>query len=218
MNRLRGACRGGRLFLALVVGGATFGIATAVQADIPDSGVIHGCYHRAANPSLRIGALRVIDSSLGQSCYGDENALNWNQRGVTGPTGPTGPTGARGPTGPVSSFVRHGMVLSNGTLNDSSGFTVTHTGTGTYTITYPAGTFNFDATNFPVIQGTAFPAGGPIPLGWTVATLFGDGHLVYNVYTGSTDAFFDFTLVQHNGPNNPGTAPPTGNSITIHAS
>ena len=108
MNRVRGLGRGGKLVLAVVVGGATFGVATAVQASIPDaSGVIHGCYHRTANPSTRPGALRVIDTALGQSCYGDENPLNWRASGTTGPTGatgptgPTGPTGARGPTGPT---------------------------------------------------------------------------------------------------------------------
>src|SRR5262245_33224832 len=47
MSRLRGVSRGGRILLALAVGGAVFGIATAVQADIPDNGVIHGCYGKA---------------------------------------------------------------------------------------------------------------------------------------------------------------------------
>jgi len=115
MYRLRGLSRGGRLLLALLVGGAVFGIATAVQASIPDaSGVIHGCYHRTANPGTRPGALRVIDTDRGQSCYADENPLDWSANagatgatgptGVTGPTGPTGPagpTGATGPTGPT---------------------------------------------------------------------------------------------------------------------
>jgi hypothetical protein len=102
MSRLQGLSRGGRVLLAVVVGGATFGIASAVQASIPDaSGVIHGCYHRTANPGVRPGALRVIDTSLGQSCYGDENPLNWNANGTTGPTGVTGPTGPTGPAGPT---------------------------------------------------------------------------------------------------------------------
>ncbi len=37
MQRLRRLSRGGRFLLALAVGGAVFGIATAVQASIPDA-------------------------------------------------------------------------------------------------------------------------------------------------------------------------------------
>jgi hypothetical protein len=43
MQRLHALSRVGRLVLALAVGGVVFGIATAVQASIPDeNGVIHG--------------------------------------------------------------------------------------------------------------------------------------------------------------------------------
>jgi hypothetical protein len=82
-----------------------FGIATAVQASIPDaSGVIHGCYFKFPNGELRQGALRVIDTGQAQRCRSDETVLNWNAvgptgtRGATGPTGPTGPAGIAGPT------------------------------------------------------------------------------------------------------------------------
>ena len=62
MQRLLFLSRTSRLLLALAVGGALFGIASAVQASIPDSGgVIHGCYQRNG------GTLRVIDSSA-DSC------------------------------------------------------------------------------------------------------------------------------------------------------
>ena len=54
-HRLRGLSRGGQLVLALTVGAVMFGIATAVQADIPDGGVIHGCYQKVN------GQLRVIE-------------------------------------------------------------------------------------------------------------------------------------------------------------
>ena len=102
MRRIQGIGRPGKLALAVGVAAGVFGIASAVQASIPDaSGVIHGCYHRTANGAVRPGALRVIDTSLGQSCYGDENPLNWNANGTTGPTGPTGVTGPTGPTGPA---------------------------------------------------------------------------------------------------------------------
>src|SRR5581483_7437965 len=97
MNRLRSLSRGGRLLVALGVGGALFGSATAVQADIPDSGTIDACYYSPGKLALttpRKGALRVIDTSKGQSCAADETALSWNAKGVTGATGPTGPVGS----------------------------------------------------------------------------------------------------------------------------
>jgi hypothetical protein len=91
MDRLRSLSRGGRLLLALAVGGAVFGIATAVQADIPDSGVIHGCYGKPGTPQK--GQLRVRDASQGEQCRFYENSLDWSQTGPSGATGPTGPTG-----------------------------------------------------------------------------------------------------------------------------
>ena len=49
MSRFRSLSRGGRLLLALVVGGVVFGIASVVQASIPDSaGVINACYERTS--------------------------------------------------------------------------------------------------------------------------------------------------------------------------
>lgn len=110
--------RGRRILVALIVAGAAFGIATAVQADIPDNGLIHGCYQFNA-PNTSRGVLRVIDTSKRESCRFNELALNWNQRGITGATGPTGPvgatgpTGSRGPTGPgrVDSIVTKTWVL-----------------------------------------------------------------------------------------------------------
>jgi hypothetical protein len=109
MIRLRGVSRPGRLLLAFLVGGATFGVASAVQASIPDAGgAIHGCYNTSLAHGSPLGALRVIDTAKPNgNCASWEAPLNWNQRGVTGPTGargPTGPkgtTGARGPMGPT---------------------------------------------------------------------------------------------------------------------
>jgi collagen triple helix repeat protein len=93
--------RGGRLLLALAAGAAVFGIATAVQATIPDSkGVIHACYAKIS------GALRVIDTAKGQTCSGSEYGVNRSRRGPTGSGGPTGQPGtpgqpgAKGATGP----------------------------------------------------------------------------------------------------------------------
>src|SRR5215471_11786254 len=94
MDRLRRLGRGGRLLFAVAVGGAVFGIASAVQADIPDAGVIHGCYGKPGTPQK--GQLRVIDASKGEQCRFYENPLNWNQTGPTGATGPTGPSWTNG--------------------------------------------------------------------------------------------------------------------------
>ena len=125
--RIRGFGPGARLLAALAVGGAMFGIATAVQASIPDgNGVIHACFAK------NNGALRAIDTDAGQVCDTKrEGALSWSQtggpgaRGATGPTGATGiagtngtngtngqngatgatgPSGPRGPSGSLSSF------------------------------------------------------------------------------------------------------------------
>ncbi len=102
MHRIRGLSRGGRLVLAVAVGGAVFGIASAVQASIPDaSGVIHGCYNTQLAHGSPTGALRVIDTSKPNgNCASWEAPLNWNAKGVTGATGPTGAPGPTGPTGP----------------------------------------------------------------------------------------------------------------------
>jgi len=98
MDRLRDLSRGGRLLLALAVGVALFGIASAVQADIPDKGVIHGCYGKPGTTYK--GQLRVRDASQGEQCRFYENPLDWNQTGPTGGSGATGHTGPTGPTGP----------------------------------------------------------------------------------------------------------------------
>jgi hypothetical protein len=62
--RLHRLSRGGRLLLALAAGGATFGIATAVQASIPDAnGVVHACFNTSLAHGSPTGALRAIDTS-----------------------------------------------------------------------------------------------------------------------------------------------------------
>ena len=63
MEQLRSLSRGGRLLVALAVGGAVFGIATAVQADIPDNGVIHGSYGKPGTTFK--GQLQVRDAKSG---------------------------------------------------------------------------------------------------------------------------------------------------------
>jgi len=80
----------GRLRIVLVVVISGLAGAGIAWADIPDSGVIHGCYKTIG------GSLRVIDSSAGGKCLSSETALDWNQEGPTGATGTTGPTGPAG--------------------------------------------------------------------------------------------------------------------------
>jgi hypothetical protein len=74
-------------FVALLAAGAV------AYADIPDSGVINGCYLKST------GSLRVIDKDT-TNCRVSETAISWNQLGPTGPSGPTGASGPSGPTGP----------------------------------------------------------------------------------------------------------------------
>jgi hypothetical protein len=60
--------RGKRIFIALAVAGATFGIATAVQAAIPDSaGIVTACY-QFSPPNNQQGVMRAIDAEGGQFC------------------------------------------------------------------------------------------------------------------------------------------------------
>ena len=115
MRPLRRLGRGGRLLLALAVGGAVFGIASAVQASIPSpDGVIHGCYGRPGTAYK--GQLRVRDASIGEQCRFYENQLDWNQTGPSGATGPTGPTGPAG----TSATALWAIVNDDGTLRKGS--------------------------------------------------------------------------------------------------
>ncbi len=81
---LKGMSRGARLLVAFGVAGAAFGIATVVQAAIPDShGAINGCYQFAQGVTPK-GTLRVIDPSTGEACRYYEKPLKWNANGVGG--------------------------------------------------------------------------------------------------------------------------------------
>ncbi len=56
--------RGRRLVVALAVAGAAFGIASAVQASIPDSNaIVHACYNASNANGYPNGALRAIDTA-----------------------------------------------------------------------------------------------------------------------------------------------------------
>jgi len=73
----------GAIVGALAVGGVAW-------ADIPDSGVIQGCYKASG------GALRLIDTSAGTTCNASERPVSWNQTGPTGPTEGVGSTASIG--------------------------------------------------------------------------------------------------------------------------
>ena len=97
----------GAIVGSLAVGGIAL-------ADIPDSGVIHGCYKTLS------GNLRVIDSSAGGTCAASETPLDWNQDGPTGATGPTGGVGPTGPTGQAGPSIFE-RALGNGDVPNDLG-------------------------------------------------------------------------------------------------
>ncbi|BEL04284.1 hypothetical protein Q0Z83_024750 [Actinoplanes sichuanensis] len=64
-------------FAALAVMVAVVGIGSVANASIPNSGtgLINACYNTDN------GALRVIDTQIGQACRGVEQPLNWPSSG-----------------------------------------------------------------------------------------------------------------------------------------
>lgn len=115
-----------RKLVVALAAASLVGIGAVAYASIPDSGgVIHGCY------SNLTGALKVIDTSAGQSCNGIQTPLNWNQTGPAGPqgpTGPTGPTGATGATGPAGAPGAVGATGPQGPSGFANVYIVTGTG------------------------------------------------------------------------------------------
>lgn len=67
-----------RVIVALVVAGAAFGIATAVQASIPDSqGIVHSCYNTSRAHGTPTGAMRAIDTDrVDGNCASWEGAVD----------------------------------------------------------------------------------------------------------------------------------------------
>jgi len=143
--------------LAATIAMAAFGLATAVQAAIPDTqGVIHGCYQNDN------GNLRVVDPASSKkdqaSCKNNETALNWNQKGPTGAAGPAGaqgpagPQGPQGPQGPAGPQGPQGPKGDQGPLGPSdSWFAKSGPATGSYivrgaSLTLPAGSYTMSAS------------------------------------------------------------------------
>lgn len=69
---------GKRVLVALGVAGACFGIATAVQASIPDSaGIVHSCYNTSRAHGTPTGAMRAIDTDrIDGNCASWEGAVD----------------------------------------------------------------------------------------------------------------------------------------------
>jgi hypothetical protein len=78
MERVRRLGRAGKLLLAVGVAGGVFGVATAVQASIPDSNaVVHSCYNTQLAHGSPIGAMRAIDTAkAGGVCASWEGAVD----------------------------------------------------------------------------------------------------------------------------------------------
>ena len=161
--------------VAAAIGVAAVGYGVA-HADIPDSGVIHGCY------KTRTGYLRVIDTSANQACYQSETALSWNQ---TGPPGLAGPQGPQGPAGTVANLDDLNGIPCDG-LNSKPASVHVEYGTGieapvtllcvTHLVANP-GAFTFQVTG-----GTlSTPFFGQVPLptsGWSFAGQIDQGGVI----------------------------------------
>jgi hypothetical protein len=92
-----------------------------------------------------------------------------------------------------------GIVQADGTILSGTFFTVTHTGTGQYTVTYDSATFG----RTPAMSVTAFGTNGNQVV---IATVFSErkahGKVVFSILTSSTagtftpiDSGFQFTIV-----------------------
>ncbi len=128
MKRLRRLSVGRRVLVALVVGAALFGVASAVQASIPGPNqLIHGCYSARGAKATGGTALNIINSTKA-SCGRTMRPIAWNQRGprgVKGPTGPIGSKGVRGATGPTGPTGISGRQIVRVSVQDPPNTTTT---------------------------------------------------------------------------------------------
>lgn len=90
-----------------------------------------------------------------------------------------------------------GYVGQNGTIMAGHGFTVQHTGTGTYTITYPSSDF----PNWPAMVLSGFGYNGSVPIVVLSALGCNATSCTFDVGTFSAngtpnDNSFDFVIVQ----------------------
>jgi hypothetical protein len=150
-----------RLTIAFAAVICALGAAAAVRASIPDgSGAIHGCYSKSAPPGGQPGALRVVDTALGQSCTLSESAVTWSQ---TGPQGPQGPPGQQGPQGSPGAQGPTGAAGVSGyqVVKTTDGFSAASSLIGD-SVTCPSGTR-------PLGGGGSVDGGsGTGPSGWAI--------------------------------------------------
>ena len=92
-----------------------------------------------------------------------------------------------------------GLINHDGSINAGSGFTVSHDGTGKYTITFAAGVF---PTHAPAMTCSPFGRGPGVPLCFVYSELWqGDsgpttfGIRIYNIAGNLQDNGFGFTEV-----------------------
>jgi hypothetical protein len=172
--------------IALIV--AVGGVALAASS--PSTKVIHACKNR------RTGALRIAIKCKRH----ERSVISWNQAGQVGPQGIQGQTG---PAGPGVKTIG-GTLNIDGTVRNGSGFTSSRTGTGTYTISFPAGTWTANATTVPTITVTPLINGGlvvvPVIAGENASA---DGSATFTIALSSTvgsltvhDSPFKFIAVQ----------------------
>jgi hypothetical protein len=98
--------RGKRILIAMAVAGAAFGIASAVQAAIPDSnGIVTACYQTSTSGTPK-GTMRAINAENGEFCRFNEAEVElatpgYVQNVVTSTINPTSfMIKAAGPLGP----------------------------------------------------------------------------------------------------------------------
>jgi hypothetical protein len=146
----------------------------ALASSSPSTKVIHACKNK------RTGALRI-----GTKCKRHERSvISWNQAGQVGPQGIQGQTG---PAGPGVKTIG-GTLNVDGTVRNGSGFTASHTGTGTYTISFPAGTWTVNATTVPTMTVTPFGANGGVVVVPIVASVnaLSDGSATFTIVLSSS--------------------------------
>ena len=91
-----------------------------------------------------------------------------------------------------------GYVNTNGSIAAGTGFSVTHTGTGTYTVTYPSAKF---PGGYPAMTLSGWGINGSNPIVNLIFTSCGSGSCVFDIVTTSSagvaqDNGFVFTIVQ----------------------
>lgn len=192
----------------MVIASSGIGYVVA-RADIPDGGVINGCYN------ARTGLLRVIDTSAHQSCTSGETAISWNQTGPQGAVGPQGPAGPTGPAGPALASIDQLNGIACDGVNGKPGtvrvvygagieapltfICVTHlvANPGAFTYTVDSGTLSTSLTTLP-LPASGWSLSGQIDFEGTV-TIPADGIRMSSVPFDVTADMGGFSNVHSSG-------------------